>query len=339
MAARLLAFASLLVAGAAATGCRTALDCGYNGRCDAASGRCACRAAWSGAACGTLNLLPASRRAGLQTVEADGLNTSSWGGQVLRGADGKWHMLAAEFVNHCGVSAWTRNSRIVHAVSATPGGTYRRTAEVHGVFSHGPALARAPNGSYVAYMIGALYNATAVHGPPCSCMDGSTPPTCKSYAAQTQPLEQQPQRQSLRHGATRVAAPPAPKRQPGHADLQTFMLTAPSLSGPWTAGAFVPLLDCNATFCQHDMTLQGIIHKNGSFSGMCKVYDHHSTIHGVSSRDWSDPLEYVQTPTDESGNLVPTTAAEDPHMYLLRENAYAHKIHQLLLVLVGFVTQ
>ena len=41
-------------------------------------------------------------------------------------------MIAAEMVNHCGIDSWTRNSRIVYATSASPGGLYERQAQIEG---------------------------------------------------------------------------------------------------------------------------------------------------------------------------------------------------------------
>ena len=76
-------------------------------------------------------------------------NQSSALGQVLHGRDGKWHMLAAEIVNHCGINAWTRNSRVVHAISDIASGLYARVAPMRPVFAHEPTLDRAPDGTYV----------------------------------------------------------------------------------------------------------------------------------------------------------------------------------------------
>ena len=42
-------------------------------------------------------------------------NISSWGGHVLRGDDGVYHLWVSEFVNGCGLSAWLSNSHVVHA--------------------------------------------------------------------------------------------------------------------------------------------------------------------------------------------------------------------------------
>ena len=85
--------------------CASDVDCSLNGVCQA-QGRCECDAAWTGACCATLNLDPAVRGAGLHTLEADGHNTSSWGGAVIRdNATGIYHMWAAEMTRHCGGSS------------------------------------------------------------------------------------------------------------------------------------------------------------------------------------------------------------------------------------------
>jgi hypothetical protein len=98
--------------------CRSNDDCSLNGKCS--SGKCNCRPAWKGARCETLSLLPATKGAGYRGMD-DGHNTSSWGGAVLPGPDGKYHMWAAEMTEHCGIGAWAQNSRIIRATSDTPG--------------------------------------------------------------------------------------------------------------------------------------------------------------------------------------------------------------------------
>ena len=57
-------------------------------------------------------------------------------------------------------------------------------------------------------------------------------------------------------GAT---TPGACSNEVGSTTKLTFMATAPALAGPWSLPALVPLLDCNTSFCQHDMTLAGTI--------------------------------------------------------------------------------
>jgi hypothetical protein len=109
--------------------CTDDSGCSYNGKCHA--GVCMCDLAWRGACCTELAFRPAVKGAGLHTIEADGHNTSSWGGSVLcDNSTGVYHMWAAEMTQHCGIGAWTENSRIIHATSPTADGTYTRSDEV-----------------------------------------------------------------------------------------------------------------------------------------------------------------------------------------------------------------
>ena len=132
-------FDTTAVSGVVHWGCRTDDDCSLNGKCDVGSGICRCRPAWKGDRCELLHLLPPTRGAGYRGVD-NGHNTSSWGGAVLRGADGRYHMWAAEMTEHCGIGAWVQNSRVIHATSDTPGGAYKRTSIVWEVFSHEPEV-------------------------------------------------------------------------------------------------------------------------------------------------------------------------------------------------------
>jgi hypothetical protein len=63
------------------TPCITDSNCSYNGAC--VNEICVCDAAWEGAQCGTLRLLPTARVSGLRAVD-DGHNTSTWGGTVSK---------------------------------------------------------------------------------------------------------------------------------------------------------------------------------------------------------------------------------------------------------------
>ena len=115
--------------------CRNDDDCSLNGKCDASTGACACRPAWKGRRCELLNLGEPTRGAGYRGTD-DGHNTSSWGGAVLKGGDGVYHMWAAEMTEHCGIGTWQQNSRVIHATSATPGGVYTR--KVRRAFQNSP---------------------------------------------------------------------------------------------------------------------------------------------------------------------------------------------------------
>ena len=74
---------------------------------------------------------------------------SSWGGSVLRGDDGTYHMWASEMVHNTGILVWMSNSRVRHAVSRTgPFGPYEPQDIAFGLWGHEPTVARAPTGEY-----------------------------------------------------------------------------------------------------------------------------------------------------------------------------------------------
>ena len=85
------------VTGAITWPCQTDSDCSLNGVCN--DGSCDCRTAWSGERCETLNVMPTTHHSGYRGTDG-GHNTSSWGGAVLEGADGKFHMWASEMTEH-----------------------------------------------------------------------------------------------------------------------------------------------------------------------------------------------------------------------------------------------
>lgn len=75
---------------------------------------------------------------------------------VVRGDDGVYHMYAAEIYGFCGMNVWLANSIVIHASSPDPATQpFTRHNQVHGVFSHEPAVARAPTGEYVVFFTAA----------------------------------------------------------------------------------------------------------------------------------------------------------------------------------------
>ena len=75
--------------------------------------------------------------------------TSSWKGSVAKGEDGLWHMWLSELTEHCGIDSWIQNSRIVHATSTSPTGTYTRKDVVFNIYATEPHVVRGPKGEYV----------------------------------------------------------------------------------------------------------------------------------------------------------------------------------------------
>lgn len=174
-----LALISLVLAGGAAQGATpprspptTDLDCSFNG--EAVKGRCVCDPGWQGEFCHQLKLGPARNGSGLDQLHDPSKNISTWGGSVVKGDDGRWHMWASEITRKCGIHRWITNSIVVHAVSDGPSSNwhFERKAEVFPLFSHEPIVARAPTGEYVLYFT--HYPGDGSDAPTCNCTDGNS---------------------------------------------------------------------------------------------------------------------------------------------------------------------
>ena len=136
-----------MVSAALAWECTSDLGCQLNGKC--VEGVCHCSDAWTGTNCSTLALLPTPKEAGLNLP-----NDSTWGGNVLKGKDGKYHLYAAYMEKGCGLTGWVHDSKIVHAVSDTKTGQYQLADTAIPAWSHNPAPIMAPDGTFVLYHIG-----------------------------------------------------------------------------------------------------------------------------------------------------------------------------------------
>ena len=212
--------------------CRTPADCSYNGVCTSAavdplrgaSGvapSCKCKPQWKGAMCDVFNFAAVvpSRGVGLRSLNATtGGQVSSWGGSVLVGDDGVFHMYAAEMAYGVGIKSWRSNSRVVHATADPRGGApfaFKRQGIAQPVFAHEPTVARAPTGEYVM-MFTTNYGEVpgGQCGPPCHCGHNGT--SCLSCP-----------------NAQQCPAKPA-------APLSTRMSYATKPEGPWSTPALVP---------------------------------------------------------------------------------------------------
>lgn len=251
-------------------------DCSLNGACHA--GTCRCDAAWSGSACSVLQVLPATRAAGLHSMK-DGRNVSSWGGSVVE-LDGEWHMYASQMVNHCGINAWTENSHIVHATSSSPGGTYGVKDVVFPVFSHEPNVvtvppsAAGPDGERLAmFFTAAIPSKRKV----CNCTDGSTSGPC---------------------GGT--------NKEGG-----TYVSWARSAAGPWSEPALLWVDPARGS----DTNLAPVILENGTLVGIWRRWRAGSWPRLATATHWRDASSYVFHEKLLFPRLS-SMGAEDPHVYL-----------------------
>jgi hypothetical protein len=165
--------------------CEDAASCSYNGVCPQGSptAQCACHPGWRGPSCGELDLQPVDKaKLGYRALATDGTNVSSWGMPALYdAASAKWHGWASEMVHGCGINAWETNSQIVHTVSDTPLGPYRKVvgdnAVVWPAFAHEPDVVRGPAGEWVMMYSAYPYTPSELNKSVCvSCKDGTTPP-------------------------------------------------------------------------------------------------------------------------------------------------------------------
>ena len=190
----------MLAAIVAHLSCSTEADCGWLGAC--VGGTCACDQPWTGPECQVLDLASVP----VAAVYRVG-NTSSWGGSVLQGDDGRYYMYAAEMVAHCGIGSWTRNSRIVLTSADDLASPFRFERELWPVFSHEPVATRGPAGEYVVFFTTTAFgcgaygacvpadlcrpNGTACNpgGPTCwtQCSDGHTAPGCFDEPSEASP--------------------------------------------------------------------------------------------------------------------------------------------------------
>jgi len=161
---------------AAVLSCQTDDDCQLNGKCS--GGTCNCYIGWTASDCSALNFLPASTTPAYRQV-----NTSSWGGTVINGTDGLWHMFVAEMAYHCGLNTWTTNSWIRHATSKYPQGPFAPQEIVLTYFAHNPTIVQASDGTYTLFHIGCGFNNSH---PQMNCTNGTTPATNKHKKHNTQ---------------------------------------------------------------------------------------------------------------------------------------------------------
>lgn len=167
---RLLLLSASLVTLTAAGRCQTDLDCSLNGLC--VQGSCQCDAPWkdgqSGTeSCNVLDTLPhpdsyIPAYGGPRTNTAfEPQSTTSWGGNIIKGNDGKFHLWVSAMGGGQGLSSWTHNSQIDHAVADDPMGVFVKQDVALNKEAHNASPMRAQNGTFLLFHIG---NAGVSHG-------------------------------------------------------------------------------------------------------------------------------------------------------------------------------
>ena len=100
---------------------------------------------------------------------------SSWGGNVIEGSDGKFHLFAAAFTSNCGLDQWTTNSEVIHAISSSPVGPFVFSDVALPTWHHNPQIIQDVSGEYLLFSIG-----MSPEGPPAKCAATSSQPPPRS---------------------------------------------------------------------------------------------------------------------------------------------------------------
>ena len=94
-----LALLPLCLGPTAGNGCHSSLDCRLNGDC--IDGNCVCDPAWSGAPdCSKLSFLKLDKASPFGYFNK---TESSWGGNIIKDDEGKYHLFHSQFLNNCGM--------------------------------------------------------------------------------------------------------------------------------------------------------------------------------------------------------------------------------------------
>eukprot|EP01050_Picozoa_sp_SAG11_P013451 SAG11_NODE_1573_length_4664_cov_3.235487_3_plen_395_part_00 len=281
-----------------------AAGCSLNGDC--VRGHCVCDAAWAGAAdCSVLSFEAVAKTSG----EAPGYynkTEASWGGNIIKGDDGQYNLIHAQFKNHCGIystpGGWTNNSFVARSVSTSgkPEGPYQFVEEILPPFAHNPEVHRdVSDGSFVVFYIGGWQTTVAI----CNLTAHERTAAAAAAALQARQGRHPPRAPNCtapnwgKSCGPKMAGPTAdlcgPCRQGLNCGCGLAVATASSLSGPWTSRA-LPIVDqwrSDEVFCTHTNPTVHVM-PNGTWvmafnAGMCLGRESIGTA--VSHGGWRGP--------------------------------------------------
>jgi hypothetical protein len=205
-----------LIVVASTLACENNFDCSLGGHCNKDTGECNCSNEWTGEDCSKLALLPAEIDNGFQPV-----NSTTWGGKILVGSSGEYHLYAAKMAGNCGLHSWRDNSEVVHAVSVgKPTGPYYEVETTIKTFSHNPTAenvkAASPEAQYIMWNIGCGIETTNIE----QCENGTTPDSIHHFIPESIFIDSK-----------------GPEYKNGNCDNPHWvgMQTSPSPEGPWTS--------------------------------------------------------------------------------------------------------
>jgi len=222
--------------------------------------------------------------------------TSTWGGSVLPCDNSEYCMVASEITGHCGIEAWSQNSRITLSRSPSPNATFNRTAELWPVFSHEPMVVNGEGGEFVAYFTAQPRPAT------CKCVNGSTSPgDCGKIEA---------------GGVQRV--------REGNKDPSWMSYSTSGILGPWSTPT--PLFP---GYVGADTNFAPLILTNGSLLGMWRKWTGGgSRVFLATAADWRNLSTYVQHETELFPDIG-TAGTEDMFLYKDNGGVYHAVFHHM----------
>eukprot|EP01060_Flectonema_neradi_P040512 TRINITY_DN924_c2_g1_i3.p1 TRINITY_DN924_c2_g1~~TRINITY_DN924_c2_g1_i3.p1 ORF type:complete len:408 (+),score=72.04 TRINITY_DN924_c2_g1_i3:65-1288(+) len=260
--------------------CTDDLGCQLNGKC--VSGKCECRSAWKGVNCSELALIPTPMDSGIHLE-----HNSTWGGSVIKGSDGKYHMYAAYMELGCGLTSWRSNSIVVHAESNTSTGKFDIKDTSLPAWSHNPSTAVTADGTILLFHVGTANGSTLEYcnGADDCCRNGTSPcgflhcaPPCNCTSEQKKRVEQL-------------------QAQVDEPDFAFVFHTSKDPSGPWKAVS--PALPPGVA----SYTPSPWVHPNGT---LYIVFNSDDMVM-VRSEHYEGPYEIVTTGACGGG--------EDPYIY------------------------
>eukprot|EP00041_Stephanoeca_diplocostata_P018984 m.402477 g.402477 ORF g.402477 m.402477 type:complete len:363 (+) comp21179_c0_seq3:120-1208(+) len=287
------------------TDCVTSHDCSLGGTCVA--GKCSCFSTWTGQNCSILNLGEGQNIKAFDRPK----NQSSWGGSVIWGDDGLYHMYAADMTKHCGLNSWQSNSAIRHLVSETPEGPFTPREIVQGAFSHNPTVHKTADGHFVIFHIGAGSTKKPIVN---SCTNGTTPSQYSSVHVKS----------PISHTDNILDVPSAKMYSRGD-KVSPNMLWSTSPNGPWQSSARTgsgESLDCN-----NPAAYTGF--ENGTVILICKVMSERQNIRQMLvavAPNWRGPyIVHGSTPVFGEDAFI-WRAAEDGSFHMLLHSMHPTKI-------------
>jgi hypothetical protein len=112
-------------------------------RCAAADGRARRR--------NLLDLLPAAT---FDEQLYSNASLQTWGGNMLEGDDGLFHLYAASFgTGDCGLGEWLTNSDVIYATSKSLEGPFKYRDTAVPLWAHNPQAIRAPDGNWLLFQM------------------------------------------------------------------------------------------------------------------------------------------------------------------------------------------